>query len=332
MEMISCNICGSKESDLLFSQRDLMFGKDETLFNVVKCRTCGLMFTNPRPTEEEMSLYYPDEYYYIPGNERGYASSLVKLYNNLKNEMLIRFYGYDPLGKKRGESEIVDYFYRCIHLVFKLLRKNISLFPFKEDGNLLDVGCGSGSTLLYWQKMGWSTYGVEIGKAAVAFARGKMNLDVFEGTLFEAKYLRNFFDVIMFNNTLEHMHNPTKMLREASRILKDEGLLMISVPNTECIDSRVCGRWWCPWDVPRHLYHFTREAIERLLRKSGFYPVKMISDFVPRNALLNLSFYLKQCLNMELYPKLLLPLAIPWAYFGQGNILFIHAKKLAGKQ
>ena len=336
MEIVACNICGSNENIVLFSQHDRMFlKKNETKFNVVKCKECGLMFTNPRPTEEEMSFYYPDEYHYIPDSKNQNNTPytfLISHYNTMKRKILNKYYGYDFPGEGHIDSPTIsDYLLEVIRFAFKFFRKDISLFPYKKDGKLLDVGCGSGSTLLYLKEMGWVVYGVEIGHVVAQFARERLNLDVFEGTLLEAKYENNYFDVIMFNNSLEHMHNPLKMRSEANRILKDDGLLIMSIPNTECIDAKLFGKWWYPWELPRHLYHFDRETLKKLLEKAAFYPIRMVSDFVPKNILLNLSFFLRHRFNLKLYPEFLLPLAIPWTYLGQGNILFVHAKKLSGK-
>jgi uncharacterized Zn finger protein len=60
LETISCDLCGSDDTDLVFEERDYLHRIDGT-FHLVRCRQCGLMYLNPRPTPEEMACYYPED-------------------------------------------------------------------------------------------------------------------------------------------------------------------------------------------------------------------------------------------------------------------------------
>ena len=62
METVSCNLCGSRESDLVYRMPDHLYFRDQW-FSTVACRSCGLGFVNPRPTKEEIGAYYPAEFY-----------------------------------------------------------------------------------------------------------------------------------------------------------------------------------------------------------------------------------------------------------------------------
>jgi 2-polyprenyl-3-methyl-5-hydroxy-6-metoxy-1,4-benzoquinol methylase len=62
-ELVPCDLCGSSSTRLLYSRKDYRLRVDETSWNVVQCRACGLAYVNPRPTIEEIARYYPPRYY-----------------------------------------------------------------------------------------------------------------------------------------------------------------------------------------------------------------------------------------------------------------------------
>lgn len=65
METISCPLCNQSKTRLLFTRRDLTYRISDVAFNVVRCCKCGLSYVNPRPTIEEISHYYPDDFYRV---------------------------------------------------------------------------------------------------------------------------------------------------------------------------------------------------------------------------------------------------------------------------
>jgi hypothetical protein len=58
-----CDLCGSRSVKPMFSTKDYRFLTDDTVFNVVKCRNCGLVRINPRPVEDDIHRYYHGEFY-----------------------------------------------------------------------------------------------------------------------------------------------------------------------------------------------------------------------------------------------------------------------------
>lgn len=329
MEKANCSVCGADHSDLLFSQYDLMFGKNEGIrFNVVKCRDCGMLFTNPRPTQDEIGEFYRPEYHYLHPGRIEDVSWRRKVKERLKAGLLAKYYGYAHLKGAKGIPLYQDLVVLPLtNILMSALRKKIDLFPFKPGGKLLDVGCGSGSNLLYWKHFGWDVHGVELAPTVARYAREQLNLPVKEGTLEQAQYPAKSFDVVMFNNVLEHLHDPLRTLRETHRILKDDGKLLISVPNLNCADRWLFNEWWSPWDLPRHLSHFTRKTLALLLENAGMEIETMRSDNVPMNSLLNFSFYIKHVFHRRIFPWILYPVATVWSYVGGGNLLYVRATK-----
>ena len=76
-------------------------------------------------------------------------------------------------------------------------------------------------------------------------------------------------------HVMEHVINPQEHLRRLRSMLSDDGILLLAVPDFGGLQARVFGRHWLHLDVPRHLYHFTRSGLEKLLETAGFHVVRI---------------------------------------------------------
>lgn len=140
-----------------------------------------------------------------------------------------------------------------------------------ERGRILDVGCGSGFFLRALDSAKWDRFGVEISLSAADAAQRALGKDhVFEGTLTQSACVAASFDVVTFWSALEHTNEPRANLREARRIIKAGGSLIVQVPNASSYQARLFGGDWFALDAPRHRYHFTLSTLERLLLETGF--------------------------------------------------------------
>ena len=83
-------------------------------------------------------------------------------------------------------------------------------------------------------------------------------------TLEEAKTQTRRYDIITAWHSLEHTHNPKGVLRAMVELLEEEGLIHIAVPNYKSWDAQHYGRFWAGYDVPRHLWHFSKESFVTL--------------------------------------------------------------------
>lgn len=151
----------------------------------------------------------------------------------------------------------------------------------KGEGRLLDVGCGYGIFLNLAKDQGWEVYGIELSEDACQFARKNFSLNVFCGDLKEASFPKDHFDVVTLWNVLEHTTNPLEQLLEIKRILKDNGLLFIRLPNflfqekSRCIGEAFDRLFFGHTNLSRkisvsHLYAFTPSSIANLLERVGF--------------------------------------------------------------
>jgi SAM-dependent methyltransferase len=142
----------------------------------------------------------------------------------------------------------------------------------KEAGHrerrLLDVGCGDGSFLLAASRAGWTVMGTELDPA-VARAAG---IPV-ETSIADVRK-HGPFDVVTLWHSLEHMPDPALTLDEVRGVLADEGTILIAVPDFGGWQARANGAAWLHNDLPRHLFHFTDDALSRLLANRGLRVVR----------------------------------------------------------
>jgi methionine biosynthesis protein MetW len=257
-EYEKCNLCESDDSTILFNGRDRVHKKDG-LFTVVKCNNCGLIYTNPRPKQTIISEYYPEVYWDIKENEE------VNFENKLKKVV-----------------------HKSINKIYYQMK-----IPSQYSGKVLDIGCGDGKLLSNLKNTGWETYGVEISDLAVEFARKKYGLNIFEGVAEDAMFEDEFFDVIILSHVLEHLPDPKATLKEINRILKPNGLLIISIPNVNSFEAKHFKKYWTAWELPRHFYHFSNKTVETLLNKTGFNISKINYDTNPNIFLSSFKYLLE---------------------------------------
>jgi len=268
-----CCVCGSERYRVLFEGKDRLLGTPGT-FPVVRCEDCGLLFIHPQPDSETLKKYYPEEYH-AP------RPILFREYRRLRKRVMEAFYGYgEPPSLMRSWSL----------LPFKGRYKNA--VRFTKNGRLLDIGCGNGTELYKLKKMGWEVFGVETDEDAAARARG-VGLDVRTGDLFQAHYPDQFFDVVRLSFVLEHLPNPKETLLEVKRILRPRGRVYISIQNARSLHYWLFGRCWFSLDVPRHLFSFSTETIQRFLNSLDLRIKKIQFDSGTRSFLGSLQY----CLN-----------------------------------
>ncbi len=252
MEHTSCDLCGRNETRPFL---DMKSPETKERFALVKCQQCGLVYLNPRPGKEEILRYYPAEEYYSYKDpdiqNRGYRQ-------RIKN-----FLWESQMGYKKNAK-----LFRTI--LSSLLNKfTIVSIPYKKNGRILDVGCGSGALVEWLEQHQWDAYGVDISPEACRTAQ-RHGLKVHLGELPQMAFPSKFFDVVLMNQVLEHLFSPSEYLREVYRILKDDGQLIISVPNIDCYESKLLKECWLDLDLPRHLYHFTPHTLKLMLDRGGF--------------------------------------------------------------
>ena len=148
---------------------------------------------------------------------------------------------------------------------------------YKPSGRLFDVGCGVGHLLQVAQAHGYQAAGCDISPWATQYAR-HAGYDVRTGTLEALHYPGGSFDVAVASHTLEHIAEPVPFLQEMRRILHDDGLLVIAVPNIASVMAQMMQARWAGLLPDQHLWHFTPATMRAMLQRAGFRPLAITSD------------------------------------------------------
>jgi SAM-dependent methyltransferase len=160
---------------------------------------------------------------------------------------------------------------RCVSATLRILYK-LQVRAWSRTlghGAVLEIGCGSGWMLKVFASHGWRVVGVERSLASAHEAGTTFKVPVYVGSL-DAIKANGRFDLILLYQVLEHLSNPSETLSQCNRLLKPGGTLIVAVPNFGSWQARLFREQWFHLDVPRHLVHFTKESLSRVLGQCGF--------------------------------------------------------------
>jgi 2-polyprenyl-3-methyl-5-hydroxy-6-metoxy-1,4-benzoquinol methylase len=225
-------------------------------FKVINDPEYGFLRADPIPTKEEVEKFYKEDFY----------SSEYRYFNDSAYEVQLEEKEFNETRWESIYKNIVDFFGRC------------------EDISLFDIGCGFALALQYFREKGLKVGGMDPAPEAVEYAK-KKNIDVRLAGIEDFECIESQqFDVVTIMNTLEHLRKPADTLFNIKRyLLKDEGLLVIDVPN-EFNDFQIVankefelGEWWvCP---PNHINYFSVSSLKDVLQKCGYVIVNYESSF-----------------------------------------------------
>ena len=233
----SCALCSGPTETSASGLFDTRFGIPGS-FEVGRCLHCGLEQMSPKPSAHKLKNLY--EHYYNFSGEHG------TLYTRLRE-------GFFSSRLYRGWIR---------------LDGDISFHTRRGIGRLLDIGCNEGRTLKNYKRNGFQAEGTELNETAAAVARAA-GFTVFTGPL-ENFTPAGSYDVAVLSNVLEHAVDPQAMLQSVGRLLKADGQVWISCPNSQSRLRSIFGRFWINWHVPFHITYFSPSTLRRLLEESGF--------------------------------------------------------------
>lgn len=157
-------------------------------------------------------------------------------------------------------------------------KKNTVLKHLKTGPNILDYGCGAGEFLKFIEE-DLNAFGFEPNEKARQAAEKKLNKAVLisDLNLITAESL----DAITLWHVFEHIENQNEILNLFHSKLKPGGILIIAVPNPGSFDAKHYGKYWAAYDVPRHIFHFTKTGMENLIKsKSENWKLKKIKPLL----------------------------------------------------
>lgn len=271
-----CPLCQAPGQIRYQDLTDRLFGASGT-WTVKECSsaTCGSLWLDPRPTLADVGKAYRN--YYTHGGA-GLARVVHAIVRALAREHGAGRYGF-PASRLPGPGARLV---AGLAALYPGLREHLDLLvrytaaTEKGQGRLLDVGCGDGQSLEILADLGWVVSGVEVDPSAVEVARSR-GLDVRHGTLADAAFAEDTFDVVTSSHVIEHVHDPADFLAQSRRVLRPGGRLVTVTPNARAMLLGRHGSSWLALDPPRHLLLFTSSSLEALARATGFREVSVRS-------------------------------------------------------
>jgi 2-polyprenyl-3-methyl-5-hydroxy-6-metoxy-1,4-benzoquinol methylase len=233
-------------------------------FKHVRCKRCGMIYVNPRLREEITHKLYHES----PYNEM-YKIKLIPAIDYRKHILGTRKYQQISQG-------------------------------FKKPGKVLDIGCGLGEVLSVFKENGWNCTGIEFNEFAARYARDQFHLKIINKSIYDFS-TEEQYDLVMLWGVLEHFYNPKKILKKIHEILSDNGTLVIEVPSADSVLVRFYERTQYGVDRiiegDRHIMLFSLRGFEEMLKRTGFNPVKILSNGLDISTLNRLE--LKNRLDLE---------------------------------
>ena len=249
----NCNMCGAEtaEHKILGKRLNKRQGKNPSkkigiTTTVLKCTSCGLIYSNPQP---------------IPFN--------IQDHYGLPPETYWQNTGYLTVEENYREGEIAI----CKRLL-----------DFKRGMKALDIGAGLGKAMIVFDKAGFDTYGFEPSQPFYerAISHMKINPDKLKfSTIEEVEYPENSFDFIAFGAVLEHIYDPSAALKKALRWAKPGGVVQIEVPSSKWLIPQIFHLYYkvtgtdyvsnlCPMHQPFHLHEFSYRSFQEHARQNGY--------------------------------------------------------------
>jgi len=222
----------------IFFQKVKDYSVSKEIFELHHNPEYDLLITFPKPSIEKLPSYYESEDYI--SHTDGKRSLFERIYHFIKNIAL------------KNKVKLIN--------------------AQTEKGKLLDIGAGTGDFLVVAKNDGWLITGIEPSLKAKTIAINKgvnfaENLSDLES---------NSFDVITMWHVLEHVPNLDEYILELKRLIKPTGTIIIAVPNFKSFDANFYGRHWAAFDVPRHIWHFSKTTIDKLFSEKNMKLVEVL--------------------------------------------------------
>lgn len=202
-------------------------------FELVFNTEADMLITKPQPDPEKLYKYYESE---------------------------------DYISHTDRKQSLFEFSYHVVKsLQLRSKTKHLSrLFPTK--GLLIDVGAGTGDFVVRCQQAGWVAKGIEPNKTAKK--QGQQKGVDYSSSLQNIK--EGSVQCVTLWHVLEHLPNLEETVNELHRVLETDGRIVLAVPNFLSWDAQRYQSNWAAFDVPRHLWHFSPRAIERVFSAAGF--------------------------------------------------------------
>ena len=212
-------------------------------FSILIDKENELLVTSPRPNDSYLGNYYESEEYISHSDTK--KSLIDKMYHWVRNYTI----------KKKV--------------------KLINSFNSQER-TILDIGAGTGDFLAACATNGWKITGIEPNENARSLANSKILNSKFQIHSDLEELNSETFNIITMWHVLEHVPDLNEYVKKSKSLLKPNGTLIIAVPNFKSYDANHYQEFWAAYDVPRHLWHFSRKSISELFAQENMKVEKIL--------------------------------------------------------
>jgi 2-polyprenyl-3-methyl-5-hydroxy-6-metoxy-1,4-benzoquinol methylase len=235
-----CPVCGGADIRHVFHN-------ERREFQTVACSQCRLVFSWPRPTEQQLTELYSADYFKGNKGNLGYANYRDLAEANMK-VMWREFQQYVPL-------------------------------PEIKPKRILDVGCATGAFLAGAKQLGWHCIGIDRVESALQVARDVYGIETILGDITNQNTLSGSIGIVTMWHVLEHLVDPLPALVQAYTMLAPGGYLFVEVPNWNSVGRVVRGRNWANLRPPEHINHFSPGSLSYLISKAGFTVTRVTTHY-----------------------------------------------------
>jgi len=240
---MKCPVCDNFKFKKLINLHDDRYG-EPNLYSIKVCTQCGHYCTFPRIKNDQISSLYGNFY--------------PRKNINIKS----------IIEEARKERSKFSRFFRWLKGT-----NNQGQFYAKKDDFFLDIGCGSGVSLIEAKYLGANAFGLEADPNVEKISKA-LNLNIFQGKLEDSPFKDKKFDLIVLNQVIEHIPEPDILLKKLATKLTKNGWIIISLPNVNSFWRFLFKERWINWHVPYHLHHFKGKNFGRLIKKCDLQVIK----------------------------------------------------------
>ncbi|MGB5394075.1 MAG: class I SAM-dependent methyltransferase [Lutimonas sp.] len=237
------SVLGHDQLEIYLESKDYSVSKEP--FTLMLDKQSDLLITHPKPLPSQLPKYYESDAY---------------------------------ISHTDGNQTIIERVYQMVKGI--AIKNKVRLVGnwIQEEELLLDVGCGTGDFLKACVANKWNGLGIEPNNAAKNLAIQKLGLErasaIFSNLeeLLEknnSKQLKGKFSVITLWHVLEHVPEPLDYLKKLKDLLKPNGRIILALPNYKSHDAVHYGNFWAAYDLPRHLFHFSKKSVSFFAGKAN---------------------------------------------------------------
>lgn len=274
IDILSCPVCGESIHEPQYQipyistkLLELVSIKNPRKIFMQKCPVCSHHFASPIINPELIDQYYS-----------GHNSEIYDV--NCP----------DPIDKSKRQRNKLRSIIEKLH---------------PEGNEILDIGCGTGFLLSYFDGLKWERYGVEPSQYASKVAERK-GIKILGRYVDDAIKSGKKFDVVVMTDVIEHLPDPKPLLEDVCKILKPHGYLAIETGNIHSLNARIAKSHWSYFSTHEHVSFYNPLSIKYLLTKYGFHDIRIRHKSAFGNRLANLYKFLKNILIVIAHHTVLL--------------------------